>query len=216
MKIYAKEYKRSMQEGYRKFNDSFANELRQTSKSDSRKFWNILNRYSESRTDTKAISIEDLYDFFRATNSFDEIDECRENENVIFCMNDGISKELNESITEDEIRNIVKNLSNNKAGGYDRILNEYILYIKSTIDQCIHIYVKLFNLVFDSGFCPECWTVVIIKPLYENKGDPTNPENYLSITRLSCMGKVFTAILNRRLCIISEEYDILNKKSVRF
>jgi hypothetical protein len=54
-------------------------------------------------------------------------------------------------------------------GGYDRILNEYI---RSTIDQCIDIYVKLFNLVFDSGFFPECWTVGIIKPLYKNKGDP--------------------------------------------
>ena len=110
MKIYAKEYKRTMQENYRKFNDRFANELRQMSKFDSRKFLNILNRYSESRTDSKAISIEDLYDFFKATNSFDEIDECGENENVIFCMNDGISKELNESITEDEIRNIVKKI----------------------------------------------------------------------------------------------------------
>jgi transcription elongation factor GreA-like protein len=149
-------------------------------------FWNVLNIYSESRTDSKAISIEDLYDFIKATNSVDEIDECGENGNVIFCMNDGISKELKESITEDEIRNIVKNLSNNKAGVYDRILNEYI---KSTIDQCIDIYLKLFNLVFDSGFSPECWTVGIIKPLYKNKGDPTNPENYRPITLLSCMGK---------------------------
>jgi hypothetical protein len=47
-----------------------------------------LNRYNESRTDSKAISIEVLYNFFKATNSFDEIDECGENENVIFCMND--------------------------------------------------------------------------------------------------------------------------------
>jgi hypothetical protein len=159
MKIYAKEYKRTMQEGNSKFNDSFANEQRQTSKSDAREFW---NRYSESRTDSKAISIEDLYDFFIVTNSFDEIDECGENKNVFFCMNDGISKVLNEFITEDEIRNIVNNLSNNKAGGYDRILNEHI---KSTIDQCIHIDVKVFNLVFDSGCLPECWTVGIIKPL---------------------------------------------------
>jgi replication-associated recombination protein RarA len=88
-----------MQENYRKFNDRFANELRQMSKFDCRKFLNILNRYSESRTDSKAISIEDLYDFFKATNSFDEIDECGENENVIFCMNDDISKELTKSIT---------------------------------------------------------------------------------------------------------------------
>ena len=63
----------------------------------------ILNRYSEFRTDAKAISIEDLYDFFKATHSFDEIDECGENGNVIFCMNDGISKELKESIIEDKL-----------------------------------------------------------------------------------------------------------------
>jgi hypothetical protein len=44
---------------------------------------NILNRYSESRTDSKAISIEDLYDFFKATHSFDEIDECGENKNAV-------------------------------------------------------------------------------------------------------------------------------------
>ena len=166
-------------------------------------YWNI---YSESRTDSKAISIEDLYDLFKATNSFDEIDECEENKNVFFCMNDGISKELNESITEDEIRNIVNNLSNNKAGGYDRILHEYI---KSTIDQCIHIDVKVFNLVFDSGCLPECWTVGIINHCKKKKGDPTNPENYRPY--LSSMGKVFTAILNRRLCIISKEYNILSK-----
>ena len=40
MKIYPKEYKRTMQESNSKFNDSFANEQRQTSKSDSREFWN--------------------------------------------------------------------------------------------------------------------------------------------------------------------------------
>jgi hypothetical protein len=117
----------------KKINDSFANELRQTSKSDSRKFWNILNRYSECiELIQKLFQLKISMIFFNATNSFDEIDECGENENVIFCMNDGISKELNESITEDEIINIVKNVSNNKAGGYDRILNEYI---KSTMHR---------------------------------------------------------------------------------
>ena len=125
-------------------------------------------------------------------------------------MNDGISKELNESITEDEIRNIVNNLSNNKAGGYDRILHEYI---KSTIDQCMHIYVKFLNLVFDSGCLPECWTVGIINHC-KKKVDPTNPENYRPY--LSSMGKVFTAILNRRLCIISKEYNILSKNQCGF
>ena len=83
----------------------------QTSKSDSRKFWNILNIVSPKLIQ-KLFQLK-IFMIFKATNSFDEFDECGENENVIFCMNDGISKELNESITEDEIGNIVKNLSNN-------------------------------------------------------------------------------------------------------
>lgn len=41
-----------------------------TSKSDSMKFLNILNRYRESRTDSIAISIEDLYDFFKSDAFF--------------------------------------------------------------------------------------------------------------------------------------------------
>ena len=94
--------------------------------------------------------------------------------------------------------------------------SQTLIPIEATIDQCIDIYVQLFNLVFDSGFFPECWTVGIIKPLYKNKGDLTNPENYRPITLLRCMGKVFTAILNRRLCIISEEYNILNKHQCGF
>jgi replication-associated recombination protein RarA len=73
MKIYAEEYKRTMQENYRKFNDRFANELRQMSKFDSRKFLNILNRYSESRTDSKAISIEDLYGLINTKSIFSGI-----------------------------------------------------------------------------------------------------------------------------------------------
>ena len=52
--------------------------------------------------------------------------------------------------------------------------------------------------------------------MHKNKDDPTNLENYRPITLLSCMGKVFTAILNRRLCINSEEYYILNKNQCGF
>ena len=41
--------------------------------------------------------------------------------------------------------------------------------------------------------------MALVKPLYKNKGDQTLPENYRPITILSCMGKLFTAILNTRL-----------------
>ena len=58
---------------------------------------------------------------------------------------------------------------------------------------------KFFNLVFSSGLIPNEWSQGIISPIYKNKGDKANPDNYRGITILSCFGKLFTAVLNNRL-----------------
>ena len=48
------------------------------------------------------------------------------------------------------------------------------------------------------------------------KGDPLNPENFRPITLLSCMGKLFTAILNVRLCNYLEENSLLEENQAGF
>jgi hypothetical protein len=45
----------------------------------------------------------------------------------------------------------VVKLRNGKAFGNDGILNEYI---KHTIDDLMPIYVKLFNIILDTGIVP--------------------------------------------------------------
>lgn len=40
----------------------------------------------------------------------------------------------------------------------------------------------MFNLIFDHGIVPDEWLTVIVKPIYKDKGDPTQPENYRPIT----------------------------------
>jgi hypothetical protein len=52
---------------------------------------------------------------------------------------------------------------------------------------------------------PDIWLVGNIKPIYKNKGNPLDPKNFRPITILSCLGKLFTAILNERLCRFSED-----------
>ena len=42
---------------------------------------------------------------------------------------------------------------------------------------------------------PQSWLNGIIKPIYKNKGDVKDPMNYRPITIVSCLGKLFTAIL---------------------
>ena len=39
----------------------------------------------------------------------------------------------------------------------------------------------------------------MIIPIYKNKGDRLTPQNYRPITILSCLGKLFTPILNGRI-----------------
>jgi hypothetical protein len=73
------------------------------------------------------------------------------------------------------------------------IINEYI---KSTVNQFINVYEKLFNVIFDNGIMPSSWLIGMIKPIYKNKGDKFDPKNYRPITIVSCLGKLFTAILN--------------------
>lgn len=79
-----------------------------------------------------------------------------------------------------------------------------------------NLYVKLFNVVFDTGIIPEQWTVRNTNPIYKNKGDITKPENYRPITLLSSVGKVFSSILNKRITEYVESIDIINNTQEGF
>ena len=52
--------------------------------------------------------------------------------------------------------------------------------------------------------------------MYKNKGDPTKPDNYRPITLLSCLGKVFTCILNHRLETFGNEINLLKENQAGF
>ena len=112
---------------------------------------------------------------------------------------------LNEPFTEIQVKKTMKTLKNNKCGGIDLILNEFI---KNSPDISIEIIVRLFNVILDSEFIPTDWCLGIIKPIFKNKGDPRDPSNYRGITILSCLGKLFTSCINTRLTSYSKSCDI--------
>ena len=58
----------------------------------------------------------------------------------------------------------------------------------------IDVYIKLFNIIFEKGIIPDSWLVG-----YINKGDILDLTNFRPITILSCVSKLFMAILNERL-----------------
>ena len=80
----------------------------------------------------------------------------------------------------------------------------------------ISIYSKLFNIVFDTGIIPESWLTGIIRPVYKHKGKVDDPDNYRAITLISCLGKLFTSIINNRLTFLSYEFEIIYKNQSGF
>ena len=99
-------------------------------------------------------------------------------------------------------------MKNGKAAGIDDFVNEYLKY---SSPQLVNIYCKLFNLVFNSGIVPEICLNGIIRSIYKNKGDANDPDNYRAITLISCLGKLFTSIINSRLTFLSNEFNIISR-----
>ena len=151
-----------------------------------------------------AADAEDLFQHFKDVN----FDENLENSSLSNSLTKNVNEEINVPFTENEIRNTIKSLKNNKATGVDLILNEHLKILSHIISP---ILVDLFNLVFDTGIIPESWTLGMIQPIFKNKGSPHDPCNYRPITLISCLGKVFTQILNNRIQKYADEKDIINE-----
>ena len=153
------------------------------------------------------ISLDALYNHFKNLNDADDenigLDDF-DFENVP----ENVQDILNCPITEDEIQKVVSSLKNNKASGSDNILNEYI---KNTIDDLMPIYVRLFNIILDTGIIPESWSVGVMITIFENKGSRSDPEMYRGITLNSCFSKTFSSVLNNRLNKYAEEIDLISR-----
>ena len=137
--------------------------------------------------------LDELHSFLKKLNSTENE---QTNEGINVELNSGdlhqINIELNQPISQNEVLQAIKNLKNNKSPGPDSVLNEHI---KRTTNLLLPIYTQLFNTIFDTGIFPESWALGEILPIYKNKGNMKLPENYRPITLLSCLGKLFTAVL---------------------
>ena len=216
LKIVSKKYKKTLSYHNRQFTNQKSNNLRELRNKHPREYWKIINSHKKC-SDSQA-TLNDFYNFFKSTNEMStEPDMEPRNDNPEDLLNETINvnveNEVNQPITEAEILKSVKSLKNNKASGEDNIVNEHI---KSTIHLLLPIYCKLFNIILDTGIIPETWSVGVIKPIYKNKGDPKNAENYRPITLLSCFGKLFTSIINNRLNDFAESHGTINWNQAGF
>ena len=63
---------------------------------------------------------------------------------------------------------------------------------------------------------PQEWLIGKIIPLDKGKGDIKQAGNYRGIILLSCLGKIFTSMLNRRLTKFLDQNNILHENQAGF
>jgi hypothetical protein len=110
-------------------------------------------------------------------------------------------------ITPTEINHIISNLPKKKAKGYDDIPNEAIKWGQKILSD---ILIKLFNACLSLGYFPNFWKHAITTILRKvNKDSYSSPNSYRPITLLSCLGKIFEALITKRITFWAERNNIL-------
>lgn len=105
-------------------------------------FWKYLNSLHSTRNDIIP-SLEEFNHYFKDVSvDVDDSEFCIDDDEHIF----------NSRISENEIFLAIKNLKTRKDAGFDGMLNEYL---KNTVPNLNHFYVKLFDIVFDKGLSPD-------------------------------------------------------------
>jgi hypothetical protein len=206
----SKSYKRTMNYYIKKYKQTNKTKLRSLNEKNPKQYWKFLNNLKPKKIDKPSPSIHEFYEYFKNINE----NTINDNRFADIHPTEESNDFLNSPITENEIAKCISNLRNSKTPSQtDNILNEYI---KSTKHILLPFYCKLFNIILDTGFIPSSWLEGTIIPLFKNKGDPKCPTSYRPITILSCLGKLFTAVLNQRLTTYLEENDILDENQAGF
>ena len=115
-------------------------------------------------------------------------------------------------ITADELEKASYVLKPNKASGLDSVSNEMILELFKANKELIII---LFNGIFKNTQKIDQWSVGLISPIFK-AGDKMFPGNYRGISVISCLGKLYTSVLNLRLKKYVIEKNILSKEQLGF
>ena len=114
---------------------------------------------------------------------------------------------LDKAFSVGEVLGIVKSLGNDKAAGFDQIINEAV---KEAPASFLQLLTKLFNIVKLRGRVPRSWNrgrVVLI----HKKDSVSDIYNYRPLTVLPCLCAIYSKILNARLTEVVERHRLLGE-----
>ncbi|KAI3376691.1 hypothetical protein L3Q82_017116 [Scortum barcoo] len=105
--------------------------------------------------------------------------------------------EVDSSITQAEVTEVVRKLLGGKAPGVDEIRPEYLKSL-DVVGLSWLTRLCLCNIAWRLGTVPLEWQTGVVVPLFK-KGDRRVCSNYRGITLLSLPGKVYARVLERRI-----------------
>jgi hypothetical protein len=109
--------------------------------------------------------------------------------------------ELDGELKAKEVREVVEELREGKAGGCDGILPFMLKRGGNALLTALH---RLLMLVWQEEKVPAEWQKGQVVPIFKG-GDASDLGDYRGITLLSVVSKVFESIINRRLCSFLEK-----------
>ena len=121
-------------------------------------------------------------------------------------------EELDREITMEELNNAITKLKKDKSAGADVIINEFLMYSPQHVKTFI---LNIFNKILELQCFPKCWAEGSIVPIFKS-GDRHNTNNYRGITLLSCIGKLFTRVINDRLTTWADKNGVINENQLGF
>ena len=115
------------------------------------------------------------------------------------------NQDLNCNISVREIENLVMHAKSGSACGVDNIPYDVLKN-----PETITALTKLFQYIFDASMIPTLWRKAIICPiLKDSTSDKRIPLNYRGISLLSCVSKLYSSFLNKRVTSYLEGNEIL-------
>ena len=220
--VALKIYKRTVRQKKRHYINSLVDDVLQASAHNPKVFWSTLKKLksaSSSDTDndeTDSISVSSWLNHFKDLNQCpsDESDPSQKQiQNDLLEFEKSFTfNELDYRISHNELSKAINQLKNNKATSFDSISNEMIKHCGSKVKSVI---LKLFNLIFQSSLYPHSSAKGIISTIYKS-GDSSDCNNYRGITISSCLGKVFSFILNQRLLNFTSKHKVIPENQIGF
>lgn len=132
-----------MDECVKQYKKSITEKIKNVRTTNTKEYWKILN--STCKDKKCAVDVNDYFSFIKGiAETEDESLAVENDEYFLNVAHENVDDFLNYEIDDGEILAAVKNLKNNKAAGFDRVLNEHIC---STINVSLPVYNK-YSMLF--------------------------------------------------------------------